>query len=259
MKAKEIIEALERFAPTSLQEPYDNTGLQVGDTEIDVKGILISLDITEAILDEAMQKDCNMVISHHPLLFKGLKQVAGGDYVQRTVAKAIKNDIILYAAHTNMDKCPGGVSWKMAELMRLRNVSVLVPEGDGKVGLGCVGDFPLAMDEREALDMVKRVFGAGCIRHTALTGRSVKRVAVCGGSGSEFIGNAIQAGADMYVTGDVKYHEFFNADNKIVIADIGHFESEKATKNIFYDEISKLFSKFAVRISEREQNVISYM
>jgi len=258
MKAKEVIEVLERFAPTSFQESYDNTGIQIGDIELDVSGVLISLDITEAVLDEAIEKGCNMIVAHHPLLFKGLKKIVGTDYVQRVAIKAIKNDVVLYAAHTNLDKCANGVSWKMAELLGLRNVSVLVPE-EGGIGLGCVGNLPKPLDELETLAIVKKCFGAECIRHTALTGRKIERIAVCGGSGSEFIGEAIKAHADMYVTGDIKYHEFFNADNKIVIADIGHFESEKATKEIFYAEISKLFPKFAVQMSEREQNVINYM
>lgn len=261
MKAREIIESLERFAPTSLQEPYDNAGIQIGDTETDIKGILISLDVTEEILDEAIGKGCNMIVTHHPLLFRGLKQIAGKDYVQRTVAQAIKNDIVIYSAHTNLDKCADGVSWKMAELLGLENVSVLVPEGDGNVnaGLGCVGELPAEIAETEALLLVKKAFNAGCVRHTAITGRMVRRIAVCGGSGSEFIDDAIRAQADIYVTADVKYHEFFRAENKMIIADIGHFESERATKDVFYAQISKLFPKFAVRISECEHNVISYM
>lgn len=259
MKAREIIEALERYAPTSFQESYDNTGLQIGDIEVDVKGVLLSLDITEDVVDEAVEKGCNMVVAHHPLLFKGLKRIAGQDFVQRVVVKAVKNDIVLYSAHTNMDKCRGGVSWKMAELLGLENVSILVPEGDGGVGLGCVGDLPSAVSEQEALLMVKKAFDAGCVRHTSLSGHPVRRIAVCGGSGSEFVEDAVRAGAEMYVTADVKYHEFLLADNKIVMADIGHFESEKATKQIFYAEISKIFPKFAVQMSEREHNVVNYI
>lgn len=258
MKACEIVEALERFAPTSLQEPYDNTGLQVGDIETDIKGIMVSLDITEAVLDEAIEHGCNMVVAHHPLLFRGLKRIAGQDFVQRVVVKAIKNDIVLYSAHTNLDKCHNGVSWKMAELLGLENVMVLVPEKDGDVGLGCIGELKLPVGEAEALEYVKKAFGAECVRHTPLTGRMVRKIAVCGGSGAEFVEDAITAGADMYVTADVKYHDFFLADNKIVMADIGHFESEVATKEIFYAEISKLFPKFAVRISVSERNVVNY-
>lgn len=258
MKAKEIIEILEKMAPTTLQEPYDNTGIQVGDTESDIKGVLISLDITEEVIDEAIEKGANMIVAHHPLLFRGLKKVTGDSYVQRAVIKAIKNDIVLYAAHTNMDKCLGGVSWKMAELLGLNNVSILVPDAEN-AGLGCIGELAEPIEETEALLMVKKTFGTECLRHTALTGRKVRKVAVCGGSGAEFINDAIMAGADIYVTGDIKYHEFFNAENKIVIADIGHFESERATKEIFYAEISKIFPKFAVRMSESEHNVVRYM
>lgn len=258
MKAREIIEMIEKMAPTELQEPYDNTGIQIGDTERDIKGILVSVDITERVVDEAIEKGMDMIVAHHPLLFRGLKKVTGKSYVERVAIKAIKNDIILYAAHTNLDKCRGGVSWKMAERLGLRNVTVLVPE-EGGTGLGCIGELPTPTDEREALLKVKEAFSAGCVRHTEMTGRKVKRIAVCGGSGAEFIDNAIKAGAEMYVTGDVKYHEFFNAENKIVIADIGHFESEQATKEIFYDEISKIFPKFAVRMSESERNVVCYM
>ena len=260
MKAREIIETLETLAPVCLQEPYDNTGIQVGDIEADITGILITVDITEDTLDEALKNGCNMIVAHHPLLFRGLKKVVGSDYVQRVVMKAIRNDIILYAAHTNLDKCAGGVSWRMAEWLGLTDVRVLVPDAkDSLVGLGCVGNVAEPMEEREALLYVKKIFKAQCVRHSAFTNRMVKRIAVCGGSGAEFINAAIDAGADLYVTGDIKYHEYFNAENKMVIADIGHFESEQVTKEIFYAEISKLFPKFAVQMSDSGQNAVYYI
>lgn len=273
MKVKEIIEILERYAPADLQESYDNTGIQVGDIEADVKGILISVDVTEDTIDEALDNDCNMIVAHHPLLFRGMKKVIGSDFVQRVVIKAIKHDVVIFAAHTNLDKCEGGVSWRMAEWLGLSNVSVLVPDtrsavvilgtdksnSQATVGLGCVGDFPNEMTEQEALLFVKKTFNVQCVRHSSLTGRMVKRIALCGGSGAEFIEDAKKVGAELYITADLKYHDFFTAENKIVIADIGHFESEQVTKEIFYAEISKLFPKFAVRMSYRNQNAVHYI
>jgi len=251
---------LESFAPVCLQETYDNTGIQVGDIETDISGILITVDITEDTLDEAIENGCNMIVAHHPLLFKGLKKVVGSDYVQRVVIKAVRNDMVLYAAHTNLDKCAGGVSWRMAEWLGLKDVKVLVPDAaNPAAGLGCVGNLVEPMTETDALMLVKSTFKASCVRHSACTGRMVRRIAVCGGSGAEFINQAIAADADLYVTGDIKYHDFFNAENKIVIADIGHFESEQVTKEIFYAEISKLFPKFAVRMSDSGQNAVCYI
>lgn len=259
MKASEIIAKIEQFAPTTLQESFDNTGIQVGCPEQEIKSILLTLDITEDVVDEAIEKGCNMIVSHHPLLFVGLKKITGSNYIERVVLKAAKHDIVLYAAHTNLDKCVGGVNYEMADRLGLVNVSVLEPEQtDEKVGLGCIGEMKVPMDENYFLDKLKSTFDVKCVRHSAFLGRQIRRVALCGGSGSDLIMNAIKAKADIYITADISYHKFFMAENEIVIADIGHFECENVTKRIFMEQLSKIFPKFAIRISEEEQNVVNY-
>lgn len=259
MKASEIIAKIEQFAPAELQESFDNTGIQIGNPEQEINGILIALDVTENIVDEAIECGYNMIVSHHPLIFAGLKKITGKNYIERVVLKAAKHDIVIYAAHTNLDKCVGGVNYEMADRLGLVNVRVLEPEQSGeKVGLGCVGDLKEPMNETDFLDNLKNTFGARCVRHSALLNRTIRRVALCGGSGSDFIMTAKKAKADIYVTADVTYHKFFTAENEIVIADIGHFECENVTKKIFMEQLSKIFPKFAIRISEKEQNVVNY-
>lgn len=259
MKIAEIIEKIEQFAPLKLQEGFDNAGLQVGDTEQVATGALVTLDITEAVVDEAIERKCNLVISHHPLLFRGVKRISNDTWIERIITKAIKNDIVLYSAHTNLDKCEGGVNYEMARLLGLRDVSVLIPEQDDKTGLGCIGRLPEQVSYIDCLENIKRVFDVGVIRHTALLDRPVRSVALCSGSGSEFIDDAIRHGADLFITADVTYHKFFNADNQIVIADIGHFESEHIIKELFVRYLSNIFPKFAVWKSDKDRNVVHYM
>ena len=260
MRIADIIEQIEQFAPLSLQEDFDNSGLQVGDTEQVATAALLTLDITEAVVDEAIEKNCNLIISHHPLLFRGLKRVSNSSWIERIVVRAVKNNLVLYAAHTNLDKCLGGVNYEMARLIGLENVRVLMPEsGDSQTGLGCVGELSAQEDCAEFLARLKRVFGVQCLRHSPLLQTPVRRVALCSGSGSEFIDEAKRAKADVYVTADVSYHKFFDADNEIVIADIGHFESEQIIKNLFYARLSKIFPNFAVWKAESDLNVVKYM
>ena len=361
---KSICETIETFAPLSLCESYDNVGLLVGDAQTEVSGILITLDVTEAVLDEAIQKNCNLIVSHHPLIFSGLKRLNNANDVQRCVAKAIKNDIAIYAAHTNIDNVLQGVSGRMAEKIGLTNARALqakrdtllklvtfVPQaqadqvrealfaaGAGQIGnydacsyntegfgtfranehcnpfvgnknelhseletrievilptyskykainaliqahpyeepaydiyalqndwaqagAGVVGELPEAEDEKAFLLRIKEIFKAKTIRHTALLGKPIKRVALCGGAGSSLLSDAIAAKADIYISGDFKYHDFFNAENKILVADIGHFESEQYTKEIFYEIITKKIPTFAVQISDINTNPINYL
>lgn len=260
MKIAEIIAKIEQFADPSLQEDFDNTGLQVGEKDQEATGVMIALDATETVVDEAIENNCNLILTHHPLLFRGLKKITGRTMTERTVMKAIRHGIVIYAAHTNLDKCQGGVNYRMAEMLGLRNVEVMMPEKEAPgTGLGCVGELEHPMEEEDMLMKIKETFGAECIRHSPLLGRKVRRIAVCGGSGADFTERAKELGADIYVTADITYHKFFDADNQIVIADIGHFECESATKMIFKEQISKIFPKFAVRISQREQNVVRYI
>jgi len=364
MNVKSICELIEEVAPLALQESYDNAGLLVGDSQIEVSSALVCIDITELVIEEAIQKKCNLIISHHPLIFSGLKRLTGQNEVQRCVVKAIKNDIAIYAAHTNLDNVISGVSGKMAEKIGLKNIRILQPkqnvllklvtyvpvihshtvrvalfeagagqignydscsfniQGNGtfkanekaqpfigninelhseletrievilpeylkfkvldallkshpyeepaydffslendwnQVGAGIVGELEVAEDELEFLNRIKSVFSVSAIRHTDLLNKKIKTVALCGGSGSLFIPAAISFGADIYVSGDIKYHEFLDNKNDILIADIGHFESEQFTKDIFYEIISKKMPTFAVRISESKTNPINYL
>ena len=364
MNLRELCGKLEEWAPLAYQESYDNSGLIVGDPSQDVKGVLVSLDCVEAVVDEAIAQNCNMIVSHHPIVFKGLKSLTGKDYVERTVVKAIKNDIALYAIHTNLDNVDTGVSKMMADRLGLENTRVLAPkkglikqlvtyvpkdsaeivrkalfevgagsigeysecnfsmEGQGTfkpsdkanpiigesgvrelvieerielvfaahqesnvlralrnshpyeeiahsiysldnehqyIGSGMVGELPKAVEEVEFLKSLKEKLKTDCVRHTSLLNKSIKKVALCGGAGSFLLKDAIRAGADVFITGDFKYHEFFDAENKVIIADIGHHESEQYTMDLIADFLRENFPKFAVRLSEVNTNPINYL
>jgi dinuclear metal center YbgI/SA1388 family protein len=360
---KEILAELEKLAPLPYQEDYDNAGLLVGSPDTEVTGVLFTLDITEDIVDEAIRKHCNLIVAHHPIIFKGLKKLNGQNYVERTVIKAIKNDIALYATHTNLDHVVGGVNWQIANRLGLQNIKVLAPkkqilnklaffcpventqsvlealfeagageigeyrncsfrsEGLGtflpgenanpatgergkletvkehrvevmlpshlqaqalralkrvhpyeevayymsalenenqEVGAGAIGELPEAMETAGFLTHLKEKMDASVIKYTEPTGRKIRRVAVCGGAGSFLLRNAISAAADVYVTADYKYHEFFDAERRIMICDIGHYESEVFTKNLLHDYISGKFSNFALCLSEISTNPVRY-
>lgn len=362
-KLKEITNYFENLAPLSLQESYDNAGLIVGDANAEISSVLVTLDVTEEVVDEAINKKAQLIVAHHPIIFSGLKKITGKNYVERTIIKAIKNDIAIYAAHTNIDSVTGGVNSKICEKLQLDNCKILQPasgqlkklvtfipvdysdkvrdavfaagagtignydscgftaEGSGsfrggensepfvgekgeihnekevrfetifpaylqgkviqallnshpyeevaydiysldnkfdKVGMGMIGSFATPKPEKDFLIQLKNTFNTGVIKHTALKNKEVKKVAVCGGSGSFLLKQAIAAGADFFVSGDFKYHEFFDAENKIVIADIGHFESEQFTKELFYELLTKKFPKFALHLSEANTNPVFY-
>ncbi|MCZ2141293.1 MAG: Nif3-like dinuclear metal center hexameric protein [Bacteroidia bacterium] len=361
-KIKDITDYLETLAPLAYQENYDNCGLLVGDASTEVSKVLITLDCTEAVVDEAIRKGCNLIVAHHPIIFGGLKKLNGKNYVERTVIKAIKNNIAIYAIHTNYDNVLHGVNTKIAERLNLKAIKILSPKkgllnklvvfvpishfeqvqtaifqagagkignysecsfyGEGKgtfkgndnsnafvgdkniqhtesemrlevlveevklntvltamllahpyeevaydivpivnankaVGSGLIGELAESMDEKQFLQFLKDAMQTSVIRYTSLVGR-IKKVAVCGGSGSFLLKQAIAAGADAYVTADFKYHEFFDAENKLMIADIGHYESEIFTINLLADEILKKFHTFAVILSETNTNPIKY-
>lgn len=364
MKLKEIIKELEAFAPLAYQEQYDNSGLIVGNPDTDVNAALLCLDSTEEVIEEAIAKKCNLVIAHHPIVFSGLKKITGKNYVERAIIKAIKNDIAIYACHTNLDNVSLGVNKVIADKFSLKNLQILSPKnkilkrlitfapekdaekvrealfaagaghigdydkcsfnsvgtgtfkGDentdphigepgkftetkevkietiypypiegqvlkalkyahpyeevaydifnlenkyGRVGSGMIGELEKEEDSFSFLKKVKEVMKSACIRHTALPDKKIKKVAVCGGSGSFLLNDAIAAGADIFITADYKYHQFFDADNKIVIADIGHYESEQYTVELIYEVINKKFPKFAFRFSEINTNPIHYL
>ncbi len=363
MLISEITNYLESLAPISSQESYDNAGLIVGDKTKEVTNALISLDCTEEIIEEAISKGCNLVISHHPIVFKGLKKLTGKNYVERTIIKAIKNDIAIYAIHTNLDNYNLGVNKKIAELLNVGAPEILVPKqnsliklsvfvpnlhkekvlnalfnagaghigeysecsfsskgngtfnaGDnakpfvGKKGLrhveeeskievivskhilskvisemiiahpyeevaydcfsllnankfegsGMYGDLDTEISEIDFLNLLKEKFKCGSIRHTELSGKSIKRVAWCGGSGSFLLNAAKGVKADIFITGDFKYHEFFDAENQIVIADIGHYESEQYTKELLSELLRKKFPTFAPLLTDINTNPVKY-
>ena len=261
MRIRDILEALEFVAPPHLQESYDNAGLIVGDPEAGVKGVLFCLDSTETIVDEAVRKDCNLVVAHHPIVFRGLKRINGTTYVERTVMQAIRNGVAIYAIHTNLDNVyHQGVNARIAEKIGLAGTRILAPKpGASDIGAGLLGELPSAMNETDFLRMIKTAFRTGCVRHTALRGIPVKRVAVCGGSGSFLLPDALRAGADAFVSADFKYHEFFDAEGKLVIADIGHFESEQFTIELLYGIIREKFPTFALHCTEVSTNPVHYL
>ncbi|MEO5675177.1 MAG: Nif3-like dinuclear metal center hexameric protein [Chitinophagales bacterium] len=367
MKLKEIISALEEFAPPSLQEPYDNSGLITGESEMEIEQAMLCLDATEEVINEAIETGCNLVIAHHPIIFSGIKKITGRDYVGRTLIRAIKNDIAIYAAHTNLDKVRNGVNKKICEKLQLTNIRILSPvkgmlmklftfapsdhavkvrealfasgagaignydecsfssEGYGTfrgndganpfagekgiqhreaetkievifpswkkhnilsalkeshpyeevaydivaldnewnaLGSGMIGELFQPMSAQEFLDHLKINMGVSMVRYTqaSMPGLSnmLRTIAVCGGSGSFLLKEAIAAGADAFVTADFKYHQFFDAENKIMICDIGHYESEQFTPQIFAEVLHGKFPTFATRFTTVNTNPINY-
>ena len=363
MKIGDIIYYLESLAHPALQEHYDNAGLLTGHHDWECTGVICTLDATEDVIKEAISKNCNLVVAHHPIIFKGLKKINGNNYVERTIITAIKNDIAIYAIHTNLDNISAGVNGKMASMLGLTQTSILSPlegslrklytfvpldkapevrqaifdagagaignytecsfntEGTGtfkagkgadpytgtigkqhqekeikievifpsslerqvvralkdahpyeevafdivslvnanpQLGAGLVGELPEAEDERSFLNRVKLVFGVQLLRHTAFTGKTIKKVAICGGAGSFLISKALASGADAFVTADMKYHEFFDADRSILLADIGHFESEQFTTALLAELLEQKFPTFAVLKTGVMTNPVHY-
>lgn len=258
MKIKEIVSALERFAPLPLQDGFDNAGLQIGLTEAEATGALLCLDVTEAVVDEAIALGYNLVIAHHPLIFKGCKSITGSDYVERCIIKAIKNDIVVYAAHTNLDNAPGGVNFKIAEKIGLKHVRVLEAK-EGEAGAGVIGELDKPETETEFLKRIKKTFEVECLRHNKLTGREIQTVALCGGAGAFLMPLAIRQRADVFITGEIKYHDYFGHEGDLLLAEIGHYESEQYTKEIFYTIIRDLFPYFEVQMTKINTNPIKYM
>ena len=261
MKIKEIVSALERFAPLPLQDGFDNAGLQIGLTEAEATGALLCLDVTEAVVDEAIALGYNLIVSHHPLIFKGFKSITGKDYVERCIMKAIQNNITIYSAHTNLDNAQGGVNFKIAQKIGLKDVQVLDPKMQGEVvaGAGVVGELPEPETETDFLKRIKRLFEVGCVKHNRMNGRLIRKVALCGGSGAFLLPKAVELGADVFITGEVKYHDYFYYENRILVTEIGHYESEQYTKEIFYSIIREMFPELEVEITRVNTNPIKYL
>lgn len=251
--ASAVINALEEFAPLSLQESWDNAGLIVGSPLNNVTKALLTLDVTEEVVEEAIACGADIIISHHPLIFSGLKKITGRSYIERALMKAIANNILIYASHTNIDSAEGGVSYKMGEKIGLEHMRPLMPSG-----LGVVGELNTPKTVTQFVSLLKKSFDAPVVRYTELD-RKICKVALCGGAGAEFIENALAAGADAYVSGDFKYHDFFKAEKQIALIDIGHFESERYTLEIFYDILSKKLPNFAIQFTSVNSNPINYL
>jgi dinuclear metal center YbgI/SA1388 family protein len=257
MKVKDIIAVLEEFAPLSIQEGWDNSGLCVGSPEDEVTSALFALDCTEQLVDEAVACGADMIITHHPLIFSGLKKISPQDQVGAAVIKAIKNGIAIYAAHTNADKVIAGVSGAMAAKLGLCDVRILDEDGEG-TGLGVVGDLSQPLTADEAVALVKEKFGLKMLKASRPSDGLISRVAMCGGSGGSLIGAARRSGAQLYISGDISYHNFFTPEG-FMIMDIGHYESEIEIVNILFSLIMKKFPTFAVRIAQNiNSNPIYY-
>lgn len=256
-----MVDALERFAPLPLQEGFDNAGLQVGLTEAEVSGALLCLDVTEKIVDEAVAKNCNLIVSHHPLVFRPLKHLTYEDDVQRAVAKAIKNDIAILSMHTNMDNAMGGVNFKIAEKMKLGGVRFFAEkEVDGiKCGSGTMGELEEPMAADDFVIMLKKTFDVECVQCNQLLRRPIKKVAICGGAGAFLLPEAIRLGADAFVTGEMHYHEYFAHEQEIQIAVIGHYQSEQYTKEIFKSIIEEKCEGVRTVLTEINTNPIIYL
>ena len=285
MKIREVVDALEHYAPLPLQEGYDNAGLQVGLTEaVEMSGALLCLDVTEAVVDEAVRKGCNLIVSHHPLIFRKLSRISDENYVQRTVRKAIKNDVTIVSMHTNMDAAAGGVNFKIAEKLGLKNVQFFggEKEVDGvKGGSGVIGEisdedilkaaqagklsdevkehFAEGIAADDLVLLLRERFGVECVQCNQLLRRPIHKVALCGGSGSFLLGDAIAAGADAFITGEMSYHEYFGHEQEIQICVIGHYQSEQFTSEIFRSIILSHFPDAKCCISEINTNPIIYL
>lgn len=254
MTTHQLCDILNEFAPLSLQDSWDNSGLQIDNNNAEVTGVLVCFDITEKSLQEAIDKHCNVIVAHHPLLFHGLKQIGNDAYIERCVRMAIVHNIAIYCNHTPLDKVQDGISWKLGEKLGLQNLTYL--QTDGIASYGTMGEFSTPLSEKNFINLLKSTFGLTYVRCSEPLNKAIRKVALCGGSGAFLIDDALKAGADAFVCGDIKHHEFYKAEQKILLADIGHFESEIATKEIFFSILSKKIPTFVVHLSENDKSPI---
>ncbi|MEM7658230.1 MAG: Nif3-like dinuclear metal center hexameric protein [Bacteroidota bacterium] len=263
IEVNQVAAALESWAPLPLAETYDNVGLLVGLPEQQTHGVLINLDMTEAVVEEAIELGLNMVVAHHPIWFGSRKRLNGEDYVSRTIMKAVKHDIALYAIHTNLDNIRTGVNQKISDTLGLQETRFLqekpASSPDHPAGSGMVGTLAQPMEKQAFLQLVKERFHCGGIRYAdGLTKAMVQKVAVCGGAGSFLTKAAIQAEADAFVTADITYHKFFDHEHQLLLMDIGHYESEQFTSQLIHSYLSEKFPNFAVHLSKIRTNPIQY-
>ena len=259
MKIKEVAETLERFAPLPLQESYDNAGLQIGLTEgEDVSGVLLCLDVTEEIISEAQRKGCNLIVSHHPLIFRPLRHLTEETQVERCVIMAIKAGIGIYSAHTNLDNAPGGVNFMIAEKLGLHDVEFLqaLPSGNG--GSGIIGTLAEPLTIADFIKTVKERFGVECLMHNETTKQRISRVALCGGAGDFLLDEAIAQGADAFLTGEMSYHRYFGHEDDLLIGVMGHYQSEQFTIELLHRILKQALPELRVVETEKSTNPISY-
>ena len=269
VRVREVMNALENFAPLPLQESYDNAGLQVGLTEAEVSGVLLCLDVTEEVIQEAVELGCNLIVSHHPLLFRGLKVLSDTDMVQRCVRMAVQNDINIYAAHTNLDSAIDGVNYAIAERLGLMDVELIqqrkVPvHSDARermvlAGNGVIGYLPEGEDSLVFLQRVKQAFGVECLMHNELLQRPIQCVAICGGAGDFLLDEAIRLKADAFLTGEMHYHQYFGHSQQIQIGVLGHYQSEQYTTDILRSVIEDKFPSLALFKTTICTNPIKYL
>ena len=258
MKIRDVIAPIEEFAPLSLQESYDNSGLVVGRLDDELQGgVLLAVDVTEEVVAEAIEKGCGLIITHHPIIFHPLKRFNSSSVVERCVEMAIRNNIALYACHTNLDSTINGMSWRVGEMLGLQNMEILQPTSE-QSGFGVVGELAQGVSEEAFLAKVQEVFSVKALRHSALLGREVKRVAICTGAGASLMKEARNSKCDIYLTADLKYNDFYTPDSHFVVVDMGHFESEFCVIAILFDVLSKIFINFALHKSAQSKNPVHY-
>ena len=257
MKLKEIVAALERLAPLRFQDEWDNSGLQVGFPEAEISRVLVCLDITESIVQEAVAKDCDLIVSHHPLLFRALRQVSDATYQQRCVVRALASGISIYSTHTSLDNAPGGVNHKIAALLGLQDLKWLSPKEGEDAGSGLVGQLPKPEADREFLARVSRIFGVQSLRHSETDGREIRRVALCGGAGAFLLPDAIRAGTDCFLSGEFHYHDYFE-NAGVLLVELGHYQSEQFTQDLLQDYLTEACPGLDVIKTALDTNPIRY-
>ena len=258
MKLKEITNIIEQWAPLNWAEDFDNVGLLVGDSSSIVNKAIITIDTLENVIEEAIENNCDLIISFHPIIFDGLKKVNNKNYVERVIAKAIKNNINIYSIHTNLDNHPEGVNFQISKYLELNKTKILIPKIDFDGGMGMIGELNKPISEKDFLNFIKNKMRVKMIKHSDFINKKIKKIAVLGGSGSFAIEDAIKAGADCFVTSDLKYHDYFKAENKILLIDMGHYESEQYTKELILNFLRKKIPKFACIISKSNTNPVNY-
>ena len=262
MKIRDVVAAIEEFAPLSLQASYDNSGLIVGRLDDEVHKALLAVDVTEEVMDEAEREGCDIIITHHPIIFSPLKRLNSATYVERCVERAIRRGIALYASHTNLDSASQGMSWRVGTMIGLEGMRVLEPQANNpNVGFGVVGELAKSEDVIAFMRRVGKLFDVTAVRHSDIpeSCSAIRRVAICTGSGHSLIGDALRVGADVYITGDLKYNDFMLGENRMILMDIGHFESEFCAINILDDVLSKKLCNFAVRKSVCSRSPVHYL